>query len=187
MLEAAALGATRIGHGIHIATDAVLMRQARERGLHFEVCPSSNVHTGAAASLAAHPIREMLAAGLSLSVSTDNRLMSGVSLSGELQALHQVFGLGLAQIRQMQRAAAAASFMPWRHAPRRCWRWGRIEAGPAPRARRRRYLYSSSGSHSPMPGNWYSSTMAMTWMPMKGSMPAKIWFSVTCGGLTPFR
>ena len=112
VLEAAALGATRIGHGIHIATDAVLMRQARERGLHFEVCPSSNVHTGAAASLAAHPIREMLAAGLSLSVSTDNRLMSGVSLSGELQALHQVFGLGLAQIRQMQRAAAAASFMP---------------------------------------------------------------------------
>jgi adenosine deaminase len=112
VLEAAALGATRIGHGIHIAADPSQMRQARERGLHFEVCPSSNVHTGAAASLAAHPIRTMLAAGLSLSVSTDNRLMSGVSLSSELRALHERLGIGLAQIRQMQFEAATASFMP---------------------------------------------------------------------------
>jgi len=112
VLEAAALGATRIGHGIHIATDAALMRQARERGLHFEVCPSSNVHTGAAASLATHPIRRMLAAGLSLSVSTDNRLMSGVSLSSELQTLHDLLAFSPAQIQHMQRKAAAASFLP---------------------------------------------------------------------------
>lgn len=112
VLEAAALGATRIGHGIHIAADAALMQRARELGLHFEVCPSSNVHTGAVASLATHPICTMLAAGLSLSVSTDNRLMSGVRLSGELQAMHDLLGLSLAQIRQMQREAAAASFMP---------------------------------------------------------------------------
>ena len=112
VLEAAALGATRIGHGIHIVQDAGDMLRARELGLHFEVCPSSNVHTGAAASLATHPIRAMLAAGLSLSVSTDNRLMSGVSLSGELQTVHDPLGLSLAQIRQMQREAAQASFMP---------------------------------------------------------------------------
>ena len=111
VLEAAALGATRIGHGIHIVDDAANLRRARELGLHFEVCPSSNVHTGAAASLATHPLRAMLAAGLSLSVSTDNRLMSGVSLSGELQAMHEVLGFSLAQIRQMQREAADASFM----------------------------------------------------------------------------
>ena len=112
VLEAAALGATRIGHGIHIVQDAHDMQRARELGLHFEVCPSSNVHTGASASLATHPLRAMLAAGLSVSVSTDNRLMSGVSLSSELQDMHQVLGLSLAQIRQMQRAAAAATFMP---------------------------------------------------------------------------
>ncbi|MGL6109569.1 MAG: adenosine deaminase [Rubrivivax sp.] len=112
VLEAAALGATRIGHGIHIVHDAGDMRRARKLGLHFEVCPSSNVHTGAAASLAAHPLRRMLAAGLSLSVSTDNRLMSGVNLSSELQAMHQVLGLSPAQIVQMNRAAAVASFMP---------------------------------------------------------------------------
>ncbi len=112
VLEAAALGATRIGHGIHIVDDSDNLERARELGLHFEVCPSSNVHTGAARSLAAHPLHAMLQAGLSVSVSTDNRLMSGVSLSSELQALHQVVGLGLEQIGQMNRAAAAASFMP---------------------------------------------------------------------------
>jgi adenosine deaminase len=111
VLEAAALGATRIGHGIHIVDDARNMDLARELGLHFEVCPSSNVHTGAAASLAAHPIRAMLAAGLSLSVSTDNRLMSGASLSGELQAMHELLGLSLAQMLELQREAVRASFM----------------------------------------------------------------------------
>lgn len=112
VLEAAVLGATRIGHGIHIVDDAANLERARELGLHFEVCPSSNVHTGAAASLAAHPIRAMTVAGLSLSLSTDNRLMSGVSLSGELQAMHELLGLSLRQIRQMQRDAASASFVP---------------------------------------------------------------------------
>jgi adenosine deaminase len=111
VLEAAALGATRIGHGIHIVDDARNLDRARELGLHFEVCPSSNVHTGAAASLAAHPLRRMLDAGLSVSLSTDNRLMSGVSLSGELQAMHELLGLSLAQILQMQQRAAAASFV----------------------------------------------------------------------------
>jgi adenosine deaminase len=112
VLEAAALGATRIGHGIHIVGDTRDMQRARELGLHFEVCPSSNVHTGAATSLATHPVRAMLAAGLALSVSTDNRLMSGVSPSSELQAMHEVLSLSLAQLRQMNRGAAAASFMP---------------------------------------------------------------------------
>jgi adenosine deaminase len=70
------------------------------------------VHTGAAASLAAHPLRRMLDAGLNVSVSTDNRLMSGVTPSGELRVLHQVMGLEPTAIRRMQRDAVAASFMP---------------------------------------------------------------------------
>src|SRR3954462_7004337 len=82
VLEAALLGATRIGHGIQIvrgatpAQTAEWVDRARELNLHFEVCPSSNVHTGNAESVEKHPIREMLAAGLSVSCNTDNRLMS---------------------------------------------------------------------------------------------------------------
>lgn len=49
------------------------------------------------------------------------------------------------------------------------------------------YLYSTVGSHMPIPGNMYSRKIATTWMPMNGIMPRKIWFNVTCGGDTPFR
>ena len=118
VLEAAVLGAARIGHGVHLMDDEGSTSQqqrvdrARDMGLHFEVCPTSNVHTGAAASLATHPLRRMLEAGLSVSCSTDNRLMSGVTLSGELAALHAQSGIGHEQALQMMRSAAQASFMP---------------------------------------------------------------------------
>lgn len=118
VLEAADLGATRIGHGVHImdgslgGESGLWVDAARTRGLHFEVCPTSNVHTGAFASLAGHPIRNMVEAGLSVSCSTDNRLMSGVTQSGELAAIHRALGIDLAMGAQMMRAAAEASFMP---------------------------------------------------------------------------
>ena len=118
VLEAARLGATRIGHGVHIMAGATpdetrrWVDAARALGLHFEVCPSSNVHTGAFASLAAHPIRAMLETGLSVSCSTDNRLMSCVTLSGELAAVHAQPGLSVAQLTQTMRSAVAVSFLP---------------------------------------------------------------------------
>ena len=118
VLEAADIGATRIGHGIHIVmgdtpqqTHAWVER-ARELALHFEVCPSSNIHTGAARSIASHPIRAMVAAGLSVSCNTDNRLMSGVTLTHELEALHREAGFTHAQLGELMRAGARASFLP---------------------------------------------------------------------------
>ena len=117
VLEAAALGATRIGHGIKImeaantAQQREWLDQARGLGLHFEVCPTSNVHTGAATSLATHPLHAMIAAGLSVSCSTDNRLMSGVTMSHELQAVHTENGVSTAQLKVLMQAAAGATFM----------------------------------------------------------------------------
>jgi adenosine deaminase len=70
------------------------------------------VHTGAVASLAAHPLRRMLEAGLSVSLSTDNRLMSGVSLSDELRSAHDLLGLDRATLQRLNRSAATASFLP---------------------------------------------------------------------------
>lgn len=118
VLEAASLGATRIGHGIHIVMGDTpeetrgWIERARELDLHFEVCPSSNIHTGNARSIAEHPIREMVAAGLSVSCNTDNRLMSGVTLTDELEALHRDAGFTLEQIGAFMRAGALASFLP---------------------------------------------------------------------------
>jgi adenosine deaminase len=118
VLEAASIGATRIGHGIHIVMGdtpeqtRLWIDRARELGLHFEVCPSSNIHTGNARSIAEHPIREMVAAGLSVSCNTDNRLMSGVTLTHELEALHAEAGFTHAQLGELMRAGAKASFLP---------------------------------------------------------------------------
>ncbi len=117
VMEAADLGVSRIGHGIHVVRGeterqtAEWIARARELKLHFEVCPSSNVHTGAVASLEVHPIRAMIEAGLSVSCSTDNRLMSGVTLTGELEALHARTGLTHAQLADLMRAGARASFL----------------------------------------------------------------------------
>jgi adenosine deaminase len=112
VLEAAELGATRIGHGVKVVDRPEWAAAARDKGLHFEVCPSSNVHTGAATSVAAHPIKAMLAAGLSVSCATDNRLMSATTLCAELDALHTQTGLTLAQLAEMQAQGMRASFLP---------------------------------------------------------------------------
>lgn len=118
VLEAADHGAVRIGHGVHLA-DALadparrhLVDEVIARGLHLEVCPTSNVHTGAYPSLAAHPITAMWRAGVSCSFHTDNRLMSMVSLAQEAGNLVRHCGLTVHDLVAMTRAAADASFLP---------------------------------------------------------------------------
>lgn len=118
VLEAAELGARRIGHGVRLI-DALrepsrtgLLDEVRSRGLHLEVCPTSNVHTGAAASLARHPITDLWRAGVGLSFHTDNTLMSRVTLAGEAEALLRETPLTRSDLLQMQRLSAEASFMP---------------------------------------------------------------------------
>ena len=116
VLEAATLGARRIGHGVRLA-DAIGVREdlldaVRERGLHLEVCPTSNVHTGAAASIATHPIRALWDAGISLSYHTDNRLISCIDLSTEAANLIDEAGFTEADLLRMGLLAAKNSFLP---------------------------------------------------------------------------
>jgi adenosine deaminase len=118
VLEAVQLGARRIGHGVRLA-DALgdpahehLVRAVIDAGAHLEVCPTSNVHTGAAASIAQHPIVPLWRAGVSLSWHTDNRLMSCITHSAEAQALLEQTPLQLADLLAMTRQAAAAAFLP---------------------------------------------------------------------------
>ncbi len=117
VIEALRLGAARIGHGIRLA-DALgdpqrsaLIDEARERGVHFEVCPTSNVHTGAAASIATHPIVALWRAGLSVGVNTDNQLMSRITLNSECEALLAQTPLTLHDLARMQIEAAGHSFL----------------------------------------------------------------------------
>jgi len=118
VLEAARLGAARVGHGVHLADliagpqGAAVLQEVHERGLHLEVCPTSNVQTGAAASMATHPIGALWRAGVSLSFHTDNRLMSRTSASREAALLVAEAGLGWADLQRMSLGAARASFLP---------------------------------------------------------------------------
>ncbi len=118
VLEAAKLGATRIGHGVHLV-DALrdparrhLVDEVKAMDLHLEVCPTSNVHTGAAPSVARHPITELWLAGVSLSYHTDNRLMSCITLAGEAATLLAETPLGTGDLVQMASQAARHSFLP---------------------------------------------------------------------------
>ena len=117
VIEAARLGARRIGHGVRLADalhsrdGAALIEEARDRGLHLELCPTSNVHTGAVASIAAHPIGALHRAGLSVSFHTDNQLMSRVTMAQEAEGLLRDGGLTRAELLAMELEAARHSFL----------------------------------------------------------------------------
>jgi adenosine deaminase len=78
-------GARRIGHATHLIQDKRLVDEVERDGIALEICLTSNVQTRAAPSYGAHPLREYYDRGLKVSLSTDNRLMSGVTLTDEYE------------------------------------------------------------------------------------------------------
>ena len=111
------MGATRLGHGMRIADDVqgealgTLAHWVRDRQVALEVAPTSNVHTGGAASIREHPITHLLRLGFAVTVNTDNRLQSGTSMSAELSALVEQAGWTLADLRQVTLTAAHHAFV----------------------------------------------------------------------------
>jgi adenosine deaminase len=117
-------GAHRIGHGVrldrdtHRADDGSLVlgplaRYVLDHQIHLEMAPTCNVQIGAAAELADHPIGPFLRAGFSVSVNTDNRLMSHVLPSTEMYAVATTFDLSWAEVGQLVENGIMASFAPW--------------------------------------------------------------------------
>jgi adenosine deaminase len=116
MWEAIEAGARRIGHGTRLIDDILaersLLQAIQDRGIHLEVCLSSNVQTGAVAGLSAHPLKRFLAEGVKMSLDADNRLMSATSHSVECGLAMSELGLTIADLRKMTRHALEASFLP---------------------------------------------------------------------------
>jgi aminodeoxyfutalosine deaminase len=106
------LGAERIGHGIAAAKDPALMAYLAEHDIALEVCPTSNVCTGAVPSLAQHPLPALLAAGVPVTLATDDPGMFHTTLNGEYLLCHEQFGLGRAELAGLARAGARAAFCP---------------------------------------------------------------------------
>jgi adenosine deaminase len=110
--------AERLGHGVRIADEVggdgalgPLARRVRDEQVPLEIAPSSNVQTGAYASLAAHPVDRLHRAGFAVTVNTDNRLMSGVSVTSELSDVAATFGWGWDDVQRVTERALAAAFL----------------------------------------------------------------------------
>jgi adenosine deaminase len=118
-------GAERLGHGVRIIDDITpapglrgarlgrLAAYVRDRRIPLEMCPTSNVQTGAAPSIKEHPIGVLRDLSFRVTVNTDNRLMSGVTLSSEFAALADAFGYGLDDVRWLTINAMKSAFAPF--------------------------------------------------------------------------
>ncbi|GAB4011484.1 adenosine deaminase [Nocardioides ultimimeridianus] len=106
------LGAERIGHGTSSAQDPALLAHLAEHGIALEVCPSSNVATRAVASLAEHPLPRFVAAGVPVTINSDDPSMFGTSLNREYEIAADLLGLDRAGVADLARAGVRYSFAP---------------------------------------------------------------------------
>jgi len=104
------LGAERIGHGCTLLEDPRAVDLVRERGVTLEACITSNVHTGAVASAAAHPLARWLSAGLRACVCTDNTLLSATSSTLEHERALAIPGMSEELLGRAIAAGHAAAF-----------------------------------------------------------------------------
>jgi adenosine deaminase len=117
-------GADRLGHGVRIIDDVHvgpggdvtlgrLASYVRDKRIPLELCPSSNLQTGAAASIGEHPIGLLTRLKFRVTVNTDNRLMSGTSMSREMGLLCEAFGYGAAELQWFTVNAMKSAFLPF--------------------------------------------------------------------------
>ena len=115
-------GADRLGHGVRIVDDITpgpeptlgrLAAYVRDKRIPLELCPSSNVQTGAVASIADHPIGLLRDLRFRVTVNTDNRLMSGTSMSREMALLVEAFGYGWKELQWFTVNAMKSAFIPF--------------------------------------------------------------------------
>ena len=106
-------GAHRIGHGTRLIENPDLLRYVNDHRIPLEVCLSSNVQTRAVKSIKAHPCGHYLKMGLRVTLSTDNRLMSATTVSHEIQAAAQAYGLSVYEVKRVILNGFKSSFMPY--------------------------------------------------------------------------
>lgn len=117
-------GADRLGHGVRIVDDIETGRDGtfrlgrvanivRDKRIPLEMCPSSNVQTGAAASIAEHPFDQLARLRFRVTVNTDNRLMSDTTMTQEMAHLVNEFGYGWTDLQRFTINAMKSAFIPF--------------------------------------------------------------------------
>lgn len=103
------LHAERIGHGVSLNKDPDLLEEIKAAGIPLEMCPTSNLHTKAADSYETHPLHQYLREGVNVTLNTDNRTVSGITLSKETENMLRS-GLNKAQLEAIYMNAAEVIF-----------------------------------------------------------------------------
>ena len=116
-------GAERLGHGVHIMDDidlsgptpklGHLAAYIRDRRVPLELCPTSNLQTGAAKSIKEHPIGKLGTMRFRITVNTDNRLMSQTSMSNEMVQLVEAFNWNFQDLQRVTINALKSAFIPF--------------------------------------------------------------------------
>ncbi|MGW1589725.1 adenosine deaminase [Streptomyces sp. NPDC002386] len=112
-------GAQRLGHGVRITEDIVdgklgrLAGWVRDRRIPLEMCPTSNLQTGCAASIAEHPITALKDLGFRVTLNTDNRLVSGTTMTREMSLLVEEAGWTVEDLRTVTVNAVKSAFIPF--------------------------------------------------------------------------
>jgi aminodeoxyfutalosine deaminase len=105
------LGAERIGHGTSAVRDPALLAHLAEHGIPLEVCPSSNIATRAVDELAHHPLPAFVAAGVVVTINSDDPPMFGTTLNREYEVAADLLGLDEAGVAGLARAGVRASYL----------------------------------------------------------------------------
>lgn len=106
------LGAERIGHGVQIYQSPEMISFVRSRGIPLELCPTSNWLTNAVKSLDKHPFKQLMDAGVRVTINSDDPGVFGIDLTNEYRVLQDRLGLTAADFTACNDTAAAASFIP---------------------------------------------------------------------------
>lgn len=109
--SALSFGAKRIGHGVLALPYADLLREIKEKDVLLEVCPTSNIQTNIYQDYSSHPIYSLYQRGVSVSINTDNRTVSAVTLSKEYQSLMKSFPFTIEDFYRMNIEAIEHSFL----------------------------------------------------------------------------
>ena len=107
-------GAHRIGHGTHLYEDPALLEYVNDHRIPVEVCLTSNVQTRAADSFDSHPVRQYFDEGLLVSLHTDNRLMSGTTMTEEYLRAAEHLGFSDDELVELILNGFRSAFLPWR-------------------------------------------------------------------------
>jgi adenosine deaminase len=106
------LGAERIGHGVRVLEDSSVTALAKERGVVFEVCVTSNFQSGVVPDLEKHPLPRMIESGLKVTVNTDDPSVSRITLSQEFQQVHEKLNVSMDVLKRSVLLSAESSFLP---------------------------------------------------------------------------